>query len=240
MKVINKPTKIYGNPQYITKELYPILTDLEDNYIINDYHELLPLPGTSKDVSKIEFPTTPKSSNAKMKPRKLIFSNEGDDTSVVPMEVVKLVAHVTPTKIKETPKTLIVPTAPNQVDEEEDESSDLAKFFEEEKLLLQVPDELLNKSFSPEEIKEFKRTEALLKYLKTDLIQYQSEEQSLLKEKKPLVPQLQYLQKRKIEIENLISSAQNEIVTIDAELGTVEKIIKEKELEVKSLLDNNC
>lgn len=95
----------------------------------------------------------------------------------------------------------------------------------------------MNKSFSPVELREFNQNQTLLKFLKRDLFQYQNEEQAILKDKRSLVVQFQYLQKKRGEFEKSISSAENELLTINTELAQIEKTIKEMELELKRFFE---
>lgn len=258
LKVIDSSSKkVFGNPQYIVKNLYPNLHTLEvDDYMDNDYcsplnmDSNLTLPGISGNVLAsepsltMELSSTPKRSNIVNKPRKLIFSNTCDDAFMTQIEVenvtpIKLVAHITPTQIEEIQSTSksITPTAPNELDVWTETVNESSGFFSEEDTFCSlVSDALLNKSFTPEELKEYKQNQTLLKFLKRDLLQCQHEEEAILKDKRPLITQFQYLQKKRSDIEKGISSAENELLTINTELVQIEKTIKEKELELKSLL----
>lgn len=258
LKVIDSSSKkVCGNPQYIAKSLYPDLHTLEEDYIDNEYcaplnkDSHLALPGTSKNVlepkspPKMEFPSTPKRPNTVTKPRTLIFPNSCEDTFMEQMEMenvtpIKLVAHIPPTKMEEIQTTSkpIIPTAPSELEVRAKAGNESSGFFSEEDTFCSlIPDTLLNKSFSPAELREFKQNQTLLNFLKRDLILYQNEAQAKLKDKTTLVMQVHSLQKRKREIEKNMSSAENEILAIDSELVPIEKTVKEMESELKSLLE---
>lgn len=257
LKVIDSSSKkVFGNPQYIAKNLYPELLTLEEDYINNEYctpskkDSHLAFPGTSENVlepkslPKMEFSSTPRRPKTVTKPRTLLFPNSCEDTFMEQMEMenvtpIKLVALITPTKMEEIQSTSKpIPTAPSELDLRAKAGNESSGFFSEEDTFCSlIPDTLLNKSFSPAELREFKQNQTLLSFLKRDLIKYQNEAQAKLKDKTTLVMQVHYLQKRKREIENNISSAENDLLVIDTELEPIEKTIKEMELQLKSLLE---
>lgn len=102
---------------------------------------------------------------------------------------------------------------------------------DDDQMLLSISEEDLNKTI--EETKEARQLKELLKYLKEDLKQLNSEKLVIIKEIKPFENKLQLLQHKKFEIGKTTFTARKQLTEFNIELAKIEEKITELDKRIK-------